>query len=71
MGSQGGTEPQVFLPREAKDAGNLKIHTAGEAEIKLGASAGLWEKGTYMLNFGGGEPRSSVRGRSEQWRHRG
>lgn len=51
--------------------GTSRSTGAGEAEIKLGASAELWEKGTYMLDFGEGEPRSSVRGRSERWRHRG
>lgn len=51
--------------------GTSRSTGTGEAEIKLGASAELWEKGTYMLDFGEGEPRSSVRGRSERWRHRG
>lgn len=44
--------------------GTSRSTGAGEAEIKIEASVGLWEKGTYMLDFGGG-PRSSVRGRSE------
>lgn len=44
--------------------GTSRSTGAGEAEIKLGASVGLWEKGTHVLDFGGG-PRSSVRGRSE------